>query len=72
MKRWYLVALLPALLGLLTSLVLNFGGLQNPILSIQIDIGTFARLVGIIISIPCVADLAYRRNSQRDHAGLYW
>jgi two-component system OmpR family sensor kinase len=67
MKRWYLVALLPALLGLLTSLVLNFGGLQNPILSIQIDIGTFTLLVGIIISIPCVAYLAYRRNSQRDH-----
>jgi two-component system OmpR family sensor kinase len=66
MKRWYLIALLPTLLGLVTSLALNFGGLPNPILSIQIDMGTFALLVGILISIPCVAYLAYRHSCERD------
>jgi two-component system OmpR family sensor kinase len=66
MRRWYLIALLPALLGLIISLILNLGGLQNPILSIQIDMGTFALLIGILISIPCVAYLAYRYSSERD------
>ena len=67
MKRWYLIAVLPAILGLVISLVLTFGVLQNPIISIQIDMATFVLLAGIIISIPGVAYLALLNRSKRDH-----
>ena len=67
MKRWYLIAVLPAILGLVISLVLTFGVLQNPIISIQIDMATFVLLAGIIISIPGVAYLAFLNRSKRDH-----
>jgi two-component system OmpR family sensor kinase len=67
MKRWYLIALLPAILALLISLALTFGGLQNPIISIQIDVATFVLLVGILISIPFLEAFAYRHRSERVH-----
>jgi two-component system OmpR family sensor kinase len=67
MKRRYLLAFLPAILGFGISLVLTFGWLQNPIISIQVDMATFALFVGVLISTPLVAYLGLRQRSDHTH-----
>jgi len=67
MKRRYLLAFLPVILGFGISLVLTFGWLQNPIISIKVDMATFAVFVGVLISTPWLAYLALQRRSEQEH-----
>ena len=67
MKRRYLLALVPAILGLCISLVLTFGWLQNPIISIQIDLATFTLFAGLLISAPWVIYIAFKQRSEQKH-----
>lgn len=45
---WYL--LIPAVTGLLITVILNFSSLPNPIVYLRADLGTFLFLVGLAIS----------------------
>jgi two-component system OmpR family sensor kinase len=67
MKRRYLLALLPAILGFGISVVLTIGSLQNPIVSIQIDMATFALFAGVFISTPWSIYLVFTHRSDQKH-----
>ena len=67
MRRWWswLAALAPAVLGLSLALLLQSGGLPNPLLDLQADLGTILLLAGLLFSGVAVGAVALRVRAQR-------
>lgn len=58
MRRRWIAALLPAVLGLVvTSLAADVVTLPNPIIRVRVDLGTLAVMVGVLLSVLVVAGL---------------
>jgi signal transduction histidine kinase len=67
MRRWWswLAALVPAALGLASTLLLQSGRIPNPLLYLQADLGTLLLLVGLLLSGIAMVVVALRVRAQR-------